>query len=217
MPSDERMAELMQVIANAMAQGAPPEVRRAAVGRFALESRTAPEEAFLAAFADLRGEAFPAHYACPAVDAVTGAFVVWDADSGTELVRAVASSCAVPGLFAPITIKGRRYIDGGFRSGTNADLAKGHGRVLIVSLLSAARTTGAIDPRMLPAAQLDEEVAILRSDGAEVVVFEADDAGAKAMGANLMNPLVAPIALEEGIRQGEAKARGLAEFWNSSR
>jgi len=45
-------------------------------------------------------------------------------------------ACAAPGLFAPITIQSRRCIDGGFRSGTNADLAKGHGRVLIVSLLS---------------------------------------------------------------------------------
>ena len=217
MPSDERMAELMKVIVNAMSQDAAPEARRAAIGRFALEARTPPEEAFLAAFADLKGEAFPAHYACPAVDALSGALAVWDADSGAELDRAVASSCAVPGLFAPITIKGRRYIDGGFRSGTNADLATGHGRVLIVSLLGAARTTGAIDPRMLPAAQLEEEVQILRGGGAEVMVLEADDAGARAMGANLMNPSMAPIALEEGIRQGEAEARRLAEFWNISR
>jgi len=217
MPSDERMAELMKVIVNAMSQDAAPEARRAAIGRFALEARTPPEEAFLAAFADLKGEAFPAHYACPAVDALSGALAVWDADSGAELDRAVASSCAVPGLFAPITIKGRRYIDGGFRSGTNADLATGHGRVLIVSLLGAARTTGAIDSRMLPAAQLDEEVQILRGGGAEVMVLEADDAGARAMGANLMNPSMAPIALEEGIRQGEAEARRLAEFWNISR
>jgi len=217
MPSDERMAELMKVIVDAMSQDSPPEARRAAIGRFALESRTPPEETFLAVFADLKGEAFPAHFACPAVDAVSGALVVWDADSGAELDRAVASSCAVPGLFAPITIKGRRYIDGGFRSGTNADLAKGHRRVLIVSLLSGARTTGAIDPRMLPAVQLEGEVEILRSGGAEVMVLEADDAGARAMGANLMNPSIAPIAIEEGIRQGEAEARRLAEFWNSSR
>lgn len=85
-----------------------------------------------------------------------------------------------------VPIKGRRYIGGGFRSGTNADIAKGHGRVLIVSLLSGARTTGAIDPRMLPAAQLDAEVGVLCSGSAVVVVLEADDAGARAMGANLM-------------------------------
>ena len=217
MPSDERMAKLMEVIADALSQDASPEERRAAVGRFALESRTPPEQVFLAAFADLKGEVFPPHFACPAVDAVSGAYIMWDAKSGAALDRAVASSCAVPGLFAPITIHGRRYIDGGFRSGTNADLAKGYGRVLIVSLLSGARSTGAIDPRMLPAAQLEEEVATLRSGGAEVVVVEADDAGARAMGANLMNPTVAPIALEEGIRQGEMEARGLAEFWNCSR
>ena len=73
----------------------------------------------------------------PRLTRLNGVSVGWDADSGAELNRAVASSCAVSGLFAR-NIKGRRYIDGGFQSGTNADLAKGHGRVLIVSLLSGA-------------------------------------------------------------------------------
>jgi len=39
--------------------------------------------------------------------------------------RAVAANAAVPGLFAPINIGDRRYIDGGRGSQTNADLIQG--------------------------------------------------------------------------------------------
>ena len=124
---------------------------------------------------------------------MTGAFVVWDADSGAELVRAVASSLRGSGPVRtdyhpePALYRRRLPIGNQRRFGqgpwTRPDcVAPEH-----------ARTTGAIDPRMLPPAQLDEEVAILRGGGAE-----SDDAGARAMGANLMNPWVAPIGLEEG-------------------
>ncbi|MGO8728014.1 MAG: patatin-like phospholipase family protein [Streptosporangiaceae bacterium] len=37
------------------------------------------------------------------------------------LVDAVAASCAVPGVWPPVTIGGRRYVDGGVRSSDNAD------------------------------------------------------------------------------------------------
>ena len=47
------------------------------------------------------------------------------ASSDVPLALAVASSCALPGVFAPVTIGGHRYMDGGVRSVTNADLARG--------------------------------------------------------------------------------------------
>ena len=64
-----------------------------------------------------------------AVDAATGTFTVFDADSGVSLIDAVGASCAVPGIWPPVTIDGKRYIDGGMRSATNADLAAGYRRV----------------------------------------------------------------------------------------
>lgn len=51
-----------------------------------------------------------------AVEAATGIFETWDRDSGVPIEMAVASNCAVPGLFPPVTIKGKRYTDGGVRS-----------------------------------------------------------------------------------------------------
>jgi NTE family protein len=150
------------------------------------------------------------------VDAVSGEFAVWDADAHVELDRAVASSCAVPGLFAPITIKGRRYIDGGMRSGTNADLAAGHDRVLIISVLPAIGATGGQESRVIPAGQLDSEIATLTESGAAVEVIAVDEAGTQVMGVNLMDRSLIPAAVAEGIRQGESEANRLREFWSGS-
>jgi NTE family protein len=48
-----------------------------------------------------------------AVDTETGETRIFDRLSGTGLVDAVAASCAVPGVWPPVTIDGRRYMDGG--------------------------------------------------------------------------------------------------------
>jgi NTE family protein len=215
-PGDQQMARLLELVAATMTGEGPAELRRSAVGRFALDADAMPEDDFVAAFRYLKGERWPARFACPAVDALSGEFVVWNSRAEVDLDRAVASSCAVPGLFAPITIKGRRYIDGGFRSATNADLATGHDRVLIVSVLSAARAGDPVDPRLSPGRQLDDEVAALTDSGSVVAVLAVDDAGARAMGGNLMDPSAGRAAVDEGIRQGEAEADRIAEFWSAT-
>jgi NTE family protein len=48
-----------------------------------------------------------------AVDAESGERRVFDRTSGVQLVDAVAASCALPGVWPPVTIDGRRYMDGG--------------------------------------------------------------------------------------------------------
>ena len=40
----------------------------------------------------------------------------------TDVPTAVAASCAIPAFFAPVSIDGVRYVDGGVHSPTNADL-----------------------------------------------------------------------------------------------
>src|SRR2546421_3897490 len=51
----ERMAKLMQMMAEAMTDEGPPEKGRAAIGRFALDAATAPEEQFVDAFPPFQG------------------------------------------------------------------------------------------------------------------------------------------------------------------
>src|SRR3984957_1799820 len=65
-----------------------------------------------------------------AVDTENGETRIFDRHSGTSLVDAVAASCAVPGVWPPVTLDDRRYMDGGVRSSDNADLARGYARIV---------------------------------------------------------------------------------------
>ena len=206
----ERMGKLMQVMAGT--PDASPEERRRLIGQFALDADTGPEETFVRAFSYLKGEAWPAGYACTAVEASSGEFVVWEGQDGVELDRAVASSCAVPGLFPPITINGRRYIDGGMRSGTNADLVKGSDRVVIVTLMTGNRA--AINPewaeRMLRSRE--QELEAIHSAGGQIATIAPDEDAAAVLGVNLMDGSRLLEAAEAGIRQGKAEADRVRDF-----
>ncbi len=209
-----QMQKLMEIMAAALTEDADPEDSRRLIGKFALEAETIPEERFVENFRHLDGEGWPRRYACTAVDAETGAFIVWDGGNQAELPRAVASSCAVPGVFPPITIDGRRYIDGGMRSGTNADLAEGHDRVLIISLMGASRLSAAPDPRMERyRRRMEHELAVLADAGGTIEVLAPDDEATEVLGANLMDPSRALAAAETGIRQGRDAAEILSDFW----
>ncbi|KPI05778.1 Patatin [Actinobacteria bacterium OV450] len=117
---------------------APDEVRRR-VGRIALETaEPRAQQALLAVRRELIGtEAWPErHLLITAVDVASGKPVVWDRDSGVPLVHAVAASSAFPGTASPVAVGDRHYMDGALREGTNADLARGAQRVLIVEPLA---------------------------------------------------------------------------------
>jgi NTE family protein len=142
------------------------------------------------------------------VDCESGEFVVWNAEAKVPLSRAVASSCSVPGVFPAITINGRKYMDGGMRSATNADLAKGHGRTLVVAVRLGS---GEFAERMIK--PLERELQVLRDAGGEVQLIIPDDACVEAFGGNLMNPRHRPAAAKAGLEQGRRLAEGLKEFW----
>lgn len=208
------LSGLMDVMRSA--QGATPEERRKMIGAYALSAETGPEDRFVESFRYLDGHDWPAHYRCTAVDAESGAFVVWDEAAGVPLARAVASSCAVPGVYPPITIHGRRYIDGGMRSGTNADLAVDHDKVLILSMRFSAAPTGdaQTDARIAQArAVLDREQRTLRDAGAEVLVTGPDDEAAASFGTNLLSGANLAAVAGQGARQGSKAAVELGDFW----
>ena len=185
------------------------------IGAYALAAETISEQAFIDSFgkrmSDLPADFWPErNFACTAVDAVDGGFHLWTRDSGVGLARAVASSCSVPGVFPPITIHGRKYIDGGMRSGSNADIAVGHDLVLVVGMRTAAEP--AMSERMR--APLEAEIATLRAGGARVELVLPDDASQSAFGLNLMDARVRPAAAKAGLTQGRAMAAALKDFWD---
>jgi NTE family protein len=138
-----------------------------------------------------------------AVDAETGEPTVFVKDSGVDLVDAVAASCAVPGVWPPVTIDGHRYIDGGVRSGTNADLAAGCDRVLVVSPLQASAPQ--------PWGNLDDEIDQLSP--ADVKVVYADDVSIAAFGTNPLSPSTRGPAARAGRQIGRAEADAVGLFW----
>jgi NTE family protein len=209
----ERMAQLIEMMTEVMTGDTDSDEARARIGKFALEAETFPEDDFVAVFGYLAGEEWPRRFACTAVDAETGAFVVWDGGNRCALERAVASSCAVPGLAPPITIDGRRYVDGGMRSPTNADLAEENDRVLLLSLIPPT-SPDVDDPRAARFGQrLADELATITDGGGAVEIVTPDEEAQAVMGVNLMDPTVNLPAAETGIRQGRAIAGSLAGFW----
>ena len=199
----------------ARGSGKSPEEVRADIGAFALEAETVSEEDFIKsfgrAFAELPADFWPAaNYACTAVDALTGAFKLWTKASGVGLARAVASSCSVPGIFPPVTLNGRRYIDGGMRSGGNADYATGYDRVLLVAIRVAME--GPMAERTKRG--LDAELKVLTDAGAKVEVLYPDADSIAAFGPNLMDARRRPPAAKAGYAQGRTQAEALKGFWN---
>jgi NTE family protein len=203
------LAPLMKFMARRPANEAEALALRAEIGAFALGAKTAPEESFIRSFGHIASgdAAWPAGYACTAVDAVDGRFVVWDETSGIDLGRGIASSCSVPGVFPPITINGRRYVDGGMRSATNFDLATGYERVIAVAVLSKV---GADFMR----ARIDDEVEALRATGAKVDLITPNEECLEAFGPNLMDGSRRGSVASAGLRQGRAEADRLRAFWS---
>ena len=142
------------------------------------------------------------------VDAHTGEPVLFDRDSGVDLADAVAASCANGFGVAPLSIGDRRYIDGGYRSAENADLAAGYERVLVLSPF-AGRPRAPLEWGIHLAAHVEQ----LRAGGSRVETIFPDTDSRGAFGDNVMDPSTRPPAARAGYDQGRALAAQLTEFW----
>ncbi|MGW3967178.1 patatin-like phospholipase family protein [Amycolatopsis sp. NPDC005003] len=176
----------------------PAEVRRA-VGKLALAAETVSEADRRAVIeARLPVHEWPAQrLVIVGVDAETGEARRFDRESGVPLVDAVAASCAVPGIWPPVTIGGRRYVDGGVRSAENADYAAGCTRVTVVAPLGAESPL----PMEKPLLEVLDD---LRRAGAEVALITPDEASQAAAGENPLDPATRTPAAEAGRAQGAA-------------
>ena len=208
------LSRLMQLMGEAQTGTRNPAEARAEIGAFALAAQTVDEAAFIASFgrsfAGLPPDAWPERgFACTAVDAQTGAFQLWTQASGVGVTRAVASSCSVPGVYPPVTLNGRRYIDGGMRSPTNADMAVGHEVVLVIALRLGAALAAANPMGQM----LDREIETLKDGGATVVLVTPDDASVEAFGPNLMAFNRRAGAARAGLAQGLAYAKDVRAYW----
>ncbi len=182
------------------------------IGRWALEAPTVTEAERRAVIAErLPSHAWPNRMLLiVAVDTETGETRIFDRLSGTTLVDAVSASCAVPGIWPPVTIDGRRYMDGGARSSDNADLALGYAHTVIVSPMGTARPE-------ITGESLEQQMETLRSAGGKTYLVEPDEASKSAIGLNPLAPETRTPAATAGRRQGHDIAKDIALFWSPSK
>lgn len=151
----------------------------------------------------------PSRLLAVAVDAGTGERRVFDRASGIDLVEAVLASGAVAGIDPPVTFQGHGYVDGGFYSTANADLALGCASVLVLALRARQPPLSAVP--------LESALESLRAAGARVKVVhpdEAAEAAFAAVGGNVLDPAVRGPALRAGREQGRRAVEGHASsFW----
>ena len=174
------------------------------IGAVALATDTVPEPIRL----DVIAQRLPSHdwpdreLRLTAIDIATGELVVFDRDSGVGLVDAVAASCAVPGGWPPVTIAGRRYMDGGVGSPVNLGVARDCDALVILV------PAGADAPSPFGAAPAAEIAAFA---GATSTVF-ADDHSLAAFGPNPLDPRCRIPSALAGREQGRREADAVVRF-----
>jgi NTE family protein len=131
-----------------------------------------------------------------------------------RLSQAVMASCAIPGWFAPVTIGGRRYVDGGTCSPTSLDLLAGRGldEVYVLSPMTSftfdepETVVGRLERRFrrLVTRRLQREAAKVRRTGTRVTLLGPGREDLEAIGVNLMDPSRRAKVLETSLRTSAA-------------
>jgi len=147
-----------------------------------------------------------------AVDYNSGKRVVFGAPDAppATLAEAVEASCAIPGLYRPVRIGGRPYVDGGAWSPSNADLlVRTDVDVVVVmnpmSSLHPGLPTGLLqrfDRRIRRATgrRLGHEARMLREAGKHVLLIQPREEDLTVMGVNMMDPSRRIDVLQTAIR-----------------
>jgi NTE family protein len=197
-----RLAEVFAILADPSLD--PADARRQ-VGRIALAAETITEQAHIAGISSLiAAHEWPAReLLITAVDVETGELRVWDRTGAAPLRTAVASSCALPGVAPPITVNGRRYMDGGIGSGTNADVVTSADVLVLVEPLA----------HLFPREPLKRELAAVGAG--TVITINPDQAALNAFGPDLGNWTAWQPAREAGIRQGATTAEQVRAAWSA--
>jgi NTE family protein len=154
------------------------------------------------------GARFDGRLRVATVDRRSGRRVVFGSPRAPNatVAEAVEASCTVPWLFAPVTISGREYVDGGVWSPTNLDAAPA-GRDTHVLCLNPTASLGTSSTllavmRNVARSAVSIESLALRRRGAQVRTIAPNAESAAAMGSNFMDTEPRIRVLGAGYRQG---------------
>ncbi len=137
-----------------------------------------------------------------AIDIATGELAVFDRASGVSLVDAVAASCAVPGAWPPVTIGGRRYMDGGVSSSVHTAVAADCDTAVVLV------PAGEFAPAAFGAGTASE----IADFSARTFAVYADEAALAAFGPNPLDPVCRVPSATAGREQGRRVAAAVTEF-----
>jgi NTE family protein len=199
--------QMMRELGEALAGKAPGTEMFRAIGAYAMRARTVPESVRRPVIE----RRLPSHdwpqrdLRIVAIDAMAGTPRVFTAADEVELVDAVTASCAVPGIWPPVSIAGTRYIDGGLRSGSNLDVAEGCDVVVVIVPMPELPFA---DPEAVSGAER------VRSS-AQVVTITADAESLAAMGANPLDPASAKPSAIAGLAQAASHLEEIRAVWQS--
>lgn len=189
----------------------PWQARPGVVAAAAMPVGTIPTDGVAAGLRAVAPAGWPAGLWIVAVRLDNGKRAVFGRDGAAvdDVATAAAASCAIPGFFAPVSIDGVRYVDGGAHSPTNADLLSGSGLDLVIvsSPMSVVGRPLRADlaARQLCRFYLAREVAAIRRRGTPVLTFQPTVADLAVMGFNAMDatrvPRVVAQAHESALRR----------------
>jgi NTE family protein len=188
-----------------------PTRARIRMGRLALASPDLPEAERSAVIgAWLPSHDWPASkLLITAVDVASGKFTAFGAASGATLIEAVSASCAVPGVWPPVWINGRQWMDGGMRSAANADLAAGHERIVVLAPIWQGFGL------MKSAVRQCKRLA--RGGRRAVALAVPDEQARAAIGPNLLDSSRRGLAARAGYVQAADAAGQIAAVWSGDR
>lgn len=147
-----------------------------------------------------------------AMDYETGQRVAFGSPDAPEATigEALRASWAIPGWFPPVTIAGRRFVDGGAGSTASVDLLAGDklDEVLVLAPMASAGRIPATgvghllerQMRNRMSAELDAEIVRLRASGTKVLFVGATADDLAVMGANFMDGRRRLATFEHSLR-----------------
>jgi NTE family protein len=183
------------------------------IGKAAEQAGTIDERTYLGFFAVIANTPWPRTFHCTANDARSGELLVWGPESGVPLQHAVAASCAVPLVFPPVSLNGRRYLDGGVISHLNAAAVPSTDRVIVISCFPLAPTVPGLPSWFTTTANRE-----LAAVGATRWLAAVEPRGAvEGEPVNVMDPRLALQAYSLGLRQAERELDRLAAVWTGRR
>jgi NTE family protein len=189
------------IISALMSTAGTLEERGARLGKLALETPVGLDEpSFVAGFRTMLGsDEWPqVDFRPTTVQAESGQTTLWDQASGIGMAAAVASSCAVPGVFPPVEFGGHHFIDVPRRP-FSRDLVKS-------SSLDAIIFVGLILPILANNNEQKDELAEQVAAGGLGVATVTGGPGVSALGADLLDHSARVRAVDVGLDDGRHAA-----------